>query len=145
MGVKYEKKNKKKTELYLNMKKKKITLWIVIIIFISNFPYVNKEILRVLDSEHFRYSNANASFTYLQRFDFKTGFINRGDNESIVKTYLNQNEDNIEIFRLYQVNLLCFWRWSYYLISSRQFRYKNWKEIELNRVPHELDNPYQRF
>lgn len=52
---------------------------------------------------------------------------------------------NLLVYRLYKINPLCFWRWSHYLITSRDCDYKSCKEIEPNRVPYPPENKYQDF
>ncbi|MBD1433246.1 hypothetical protein H8B06_10440 [Sphingobacterium sp. DN00404] len=127
--------------------KKKVIIWIVAVVVVSNLPIINGEILRGVDSEYFRYSNADATFTYIDHFGFKSGgYFNKRVSEEGIKRDLNSQGDTIEIFRLYRINPLCFWRWSYYIIVSRQFRYKSWKEIEPRREPfNKRMNPLQRF
>lgn len=126
--------------------KKKIIIWSIVVIGISNLPVINKEILRNIDSEHFCYANADGSFTRKEHFGFKSsGYISKKRAESWLAARLSPTEPNKEVFRLYRINPLCFWRWKYYLTSSKDFRYKNWKEIEPNRIPYDPDNPLQRF
>lgn len=57
----------------------------------------------------------------------------------------NPKSENTEMYRLYRMNPLYFWRWSYYLIVSKDFKYKDWKEIESNRIPYDPDNVGQQF
>lgn len=126
--------------------KKKIIIWSIVVIIVSNLPYVNKEVLNLVDSGRFRYSNADASFTRIDAFYvIKPGLVDKEFDEKLLETYLNPTDENKEIFRLYRINPLCFWRWRYYLLTSRHFKYKSWKEIEPNRAPKDPDNLFQWF
>lgn len=126
------------------MKKKKIILAIIIILLVVNLPVINTEILRKVDAGHFRYSNNDASFTSIQYLDIFSPWID----EWTVWSFISSTRPaarNMEVFRLYKINPLCFWRWRYYILVSRKFRYKSWKEIEPNRVPFVPDNKWQHF
>jgi len=125
------------------MKKLKYILITIAIISIINIPSsLNKFVVGSIDVGHFRYSNEDASYTYTEGFSFKTGIYNKEAMESS-----NENENKKEVFRIYTINPLCFWRWRYYWQYSRQFKYKSWAEIEPNRVPYDGDkyNSQQKF
>ncbi|UPZ34615.1 hypothetical protein MUB18_10890 [Sphingobacterium sp. PCS056] len=112
--------------------------------FISNLPFVNSYLLHRFDGDLFKYSNANASFTLHEIFDFKFSPIS----QRLIDRYITEfhpDTKNEQVYRLYRINPLCFWRWSHYLITSRDFDYKSWKEIEPNRVPYNPENRYQDF
>jgi len=132
----------------MNKKIKKGFIAIVSIILISYLPILNKEILRVIDADYFRYSNANGSYTYIQKFHFKSKMI---DPELINYFIYNSNNnitaENKILYRIYKINYLCFWRWTYYYYCSRKFEYRNWSEIEKNRVPFNSTQPqkFQKF
>ena len=112
--------------------------------FISNLPFVNSYLLHRFDGDLFKYSNANASFTLHEIFDFKFSPIS----QRLIDRYITEfhpDTKNEQVYRLCRINPLCFWRWSHYLITSRDFDYKSWKEIEPNRVPYNPENRYQDF
>ena len=114
------------------------------IAIISNLVIINTVILQALDQNHFRYSNQNASFTDVETFNFKDPYIsNTPIDRFIAET--NPAVENKTIYRLYRINPLCFWRWSYYLFTSRDFSYKTWSEIEQKRVPYDPNNMWQKF
>ncbi len=112
--------------------------------FISNLPFINGYILHRFDSDVFKYSNADASYTRHDTFSFKSLSIK----QLYIDRYIAEvhpEKKNQKIYRLYYINPLCFWRWSHYLITSRDYDYKSWKEIEPNRVPYNPENRYQAF
>jgi hypothetical protein len=112
--------------------------------FISNLPFVNSYLLHRFDGDLFKYSNANASFTLHEIFDFKFSPIS----QRLIDRYIAEfhpDKKNQQVYRLYRINPLCFWRWSHYLITSRDYEYRSWKEIEPNRVPYDPENRYQDF
>lgn len=125
--------------------KKKIIIWSGVIIIISNLPIVNEWVLRDLDPKYFQYSNADASLTKEDCFFLRSNLLSKEFFEKLIEINLDPTENNMEVFRLYRINPLCFWRWKYYWTISREFRYKSWKEIEQNRVPYATDNPFQDF
>ena len=114
------------------------------IVVIANLPVINKQLLHALDQNHFRYSNLNASFTDEESFEFKDGYISDWPIERFIKE-THPSTENRTVYRLYRINPLCFWRWNYYLSISNDFKYKDWKEIEKNRVPYDQNNMWQRF
>ena len=116
-------------------KSKKIIISILILIFV-NLPYVSDFLLNTIDINHFRYSNANGSFIMRETFSLKSGIYDRKSME-----WMNKSLKHKEVYRLYIINPLCFWRWRYYLNYSIQFRYKNWEDIEAIREPY-IYSPY---
>ncbi|WP_156307440.1 hypothetical protein [Sphingobacterium endophyticum] len=123
----------------------KTILIIITILNISNLPIINKNILLVADGQNpFRYSNSNASYTKEDTFGFKDLFINDWSINRFIEE-ARPSKENQQIFRLYKINPLCFWRWSYYISISRKFPYKSWDEIEPKRVPFDAENMWQEF
>jgi len=109
------------------------------VVALSNIPVLNTPLLLALDGGRLRYSNADGSFTKIGGFDV---FSVLKDSKEISEAILREreppvSEENVEIYRLYRMNPLCFWRWSYYFLVSKKYRYKNWKDIEPNRIPYE--------
>lgn len=127
------------------MKTKKIIIISSAIIILSNLPFINHDILSAIDKGHFRYSNANGSCTVIETLNYKSGAFIKEDREEMIRNYLNPAEENIELFRIYRINPLCFWRWSHYILVSKNFRYKNWGEIKEKREPFNPDNQLQDF
>ena len=127
------------------MKWKFILVTIVIIVIIVNLPIVNKNVLLMMDGNNpFKYSNLNASFTQQESFAFKDSYLtNWSINRFIEETH--PSNENKQVYRLYKINPVCFWRWSYYISISRNYKYKSWNEIEKNRVPYNPENMWQDF
>lgn len=126
------------------MKKKWILITIAFIIIFPNLPIIGTEILSRIDAKSFRYSNGNASFTIIEHIDIMHGWMD----EWVVRGFIEAKrptQQNMEIFRLYKINPLYFWRWRYYISVSRKFRYKSWEDIKNNRVPFEGKSRYQHF
>ncbi|TJZ49427.1 hypothetical protein FAZ15_22280 [Sphingobacterium olei] len=126
------------------MKRKRFIIVIAVVVIISNLPVINTEILMKIDSGHFRYANNDASFTYLQHFDVFVPWMSAAGVRGFIEN-TRPTQQNMEVFRLYKINPLCFWRWRYYLMVSIQFNYKSWDEIEPNRVPFVPNNKWQKF
>src|SRR5690606_9357907 len=127
------------------MKWKPLLIVLVVIIVITNLPMITKNFIVLFDGkDHFRYANADASFTRIQGFGFKDGFFFPKQIEGFIEEEKPSHE-NSTLYRLYRINPFCFWRWSYYLSTSVDFEYKPWKEIEPNRVPYDPENRWQDF
>ncbi|GGC22208.1 hypothetical protein GCM10011386_12670 [Parapedobacter defluvii] len=130
------------------MKVRKYLLRFVLIYFIigllSNLPILNAYILYKIDNDHFKYSNADASFTVHETFGFKNPRLSQQSIKFFIEE-MKPTPENQKVYRLYRINPLCFWRWSYYLFQSVDFEYKSWKEIEPNRVPYDPENRWQHF
>ncbi|MCT1532166.1 hypothetical protein M3B46_14285 [Sphingobacterium daejeonense] len=92
----------------------------------------------------FKYSNLNASFTQQESFAFKDSYLTNWSINRFIEETHPSNEDK-QVYRLYKINPLCFWRWSYYISISRNYKYKSWNEIEKNRVPYNQENMWQDF
>lgn len=126
------------------MKKKWIFIVTLTILTIPNLPIIGTEILAKIDANSFRYANVDASFTIVEHIDIMHGWMD----EWVVWGFIESQRPtqvNMEVFRLYKINPLCFWRWRYYLTVSRKFRYKDWKDIEPNRAPFKGRSRYQHF
>lgn len=115
-----------------------------ILVTICHLPFIDKSILEEIDSGRFRYSNIDGSYTSIQGFGFKDAFYTRNTLAPLSDAELSDPKVQ-QIYRLYKINWLCFWRWQYYIVSSLKFEYKDWKEIEKHRVPYEKDNYRQDF
>jgi len=127
------------------MKRKLIIASIVLVLAIPNTPIIGTEILYRIDEGYFRYANNDASLTVVEHIDIFSPWMNKWVTWGFIEDQRPTSE-NMEVFRLYRINPLCFWRWRYYLIVSRHFDYKSWKDIEPNRVPYDPENfRWQRF
>ncbi len=99
------------------MKKRTIIITVIVTFIIVNLPIVNTEILKRVDGDHLRYSNANGSFTYIQYFDMLQPWISDWTAERFaLERY--PSEENKEVFRIHKINPLCFWRWRYYWVIT---------------------------
>ncbi|MCT1531519.1 hypothetical protein M3B46_10975 [Sphingobacterium daejeonense] len=108
--------------------KKKIFFLIGILLILINAPILNNFILYHTDNNTFKYSNLNGTFTCIDRFGFKVPGLTDLAFDLFVKE-TNQDKKDSELFRLYKINPLCFWRWNYYLTKSLSYKYKDWDEI----------------
>ena len=114
------------------MKMKTVIITGLIILTIPNLPIINKYIAHKIDEGHFKYANLDGSFTMTQSFSFKSpGFSTFGFKHFIKET--TPSAENQELYRLYTINPLCFWRWNNYLRHGIHFDYKEWSIIEENR------------
>ena len=126
------------------MKKRAIVIIVFVFLIVVNLPVINTEILKRVDGEHFRYSNANGSLTTVEHIDILQPWMS----EWTVGRFARErhpSDENKEMFRIYRINPLCFWRWRYYWVVGRKFKYRSWDEIEPNRVPRIPDNMWQQF
>ena len=127
------------------MKWKYVVFIFIAAAIITNLPVINKNFMLLFDGEgHFRYSNADASFTQVQRLGFKDPNISDWSINNFIED-TQPAPENREVYRLYRINPLCFWRWTYYIGVSRDFKYKSWKEIEPNRIPYNPNHRWQNF
>jgi len=124
--------------------KKIIFIMLSTMLLITNTPIIGTEILKAIDGDHFRYSNANAAFTSIQYIDIYAPWMNKWTTYGFIEDTRPQMA-NMEVFRLYRISPLCFWRWRYYLTVSRHFTYRDWEKIKPNRVPFKPSNRWQDF
>ena len=119
---------------------KKILFFFAIVIILSNVPPFRDYFRVTVDERHYRYSNANGSFTFYE-------FMSRNFNmmKYSHKVCLNQQSHlkDKQVYRLFAKNPFAFWRWSLYLFDERyKLPYKNWKEIEeVRRKEHMKEIP----
>ena len=128
---------------------KRVSAWLlavlITIIIFTNLPIINSNFMAMFDSkDHFRYSNNNATCTIIDNVSFKSGALTPRVMDFFIEER-NPQQENKELFRLYRINPLCFWRWSYYIAISSDFEYKSWEEIEPHRVPYDPENRWQDF
>jgi len=116
-----------------------------IVIAVPNIPVIGTDlILKKIDGDHFRYANNNASFTSVEYIDSFSPWMDKWVMWFFIEDQ-RPTSQNMEVFRLYKINPLCFWRWRYYIGISRHFGYKSWKDIKPNRVPYDPENHWQDF
>lgn len=126
------------------MKRKFITGTVLLVLVIPNMPIIGTEIMKTIDGDHFRYANANASFTGIEYMDVFHPWMSKWVTYGFIEATRPQMA-NMEIFRLYRINPFCFWRWRYYLTVSKNFEYRDWEKIKPNRVPFRPFNKWQTF
>ncbi len=126
------------------MKRKFFIGIVLFVLVIPNTPIIGTEILKAIDGDRFRYSNANAAFTYTEYIDIYQPWMNKWTTYGFIED-TRPEMTNMEIFRLYRINPLCFWRWRYYLTVSIHFEYRDWEKIKQNRVPFLPSNRWQKF
>ena len=129
----------------LVMKRKLIKWSILFIHALPNLPVVGTIILAEIDQGYFRYANADGSYTGIEHIDIFSPW-----KDKTLSYYFSEatrpKAANMEIYRLYKINPLCFWRWRYYLTVSRHFNYRNWDEIKKNRtIPPSVNTRWQKF
>ncbi|AYZ36179.1 hypothetical protein EGY07_11600 [Chryseobacterium indologenes] len=126
------------------MKRKFIIGIVLSVLVIPNTPIIGTEIVKAIDGDHFRYANANAAFTSIDYMEVYQPWISKWTTFGFIHD-TKPEMVNMEIFRLYRINPLCFWRWRYYLTVSKNFEYRDWEKIKPNRVPFKPLNKWQDF
>ncbi|RZK47902.1 MAG: hypothetical protein EOO99_11990 [Pedobacter sp.] len=88
----------------------------------------------MFDTDLHKYSNANGTMTFEDKKhadEYRTA-IRRHEGCLLIQPALKDKK----LYRLFMINPLAFWRWRLYFTKEYyKFPYKNWKEIEKNRVP----------
>ncbi len=85
----------------------------------------------MVDERHYRYSNANGSFTFYE-FMSRNFEMMKISHQECLLDHPKLKDKNV--YRLFSKNPLAFWRWSMYLFDERyRLPYKDWKEIEQKR------------
>ncbi|GEM_PF-791726 len=119
---------KKKT---IRMMRKAIIIVLTTMIVVPNLPFIGKDISHRLDEGYFRYSNLDGSYTITQDFNFKSPGFSALHFEYWIKM-TSPARENRKLYRLYKINLLCFWRWKNYLVNGVHFDYMDPDIIEKN-------------
>lgn len=115
------------------MKRQKLKNWafvLLIIILISNIPPIKSVIGLFMDEYHYRYSNEDGAFTFVE---FKSR-----DQAMMFRKFesfkIEQTEKSTTVYRLFWKNPFAFWRWGEYFYDKRyKLPYKSWKEIRKRR------------
>jgi hypothetical protein len=106
-------------------------LGLIAFIIIANVPPIKNIYHMIFDEYHYRYSNENGSFTFVEFKARDTKMMYR-----IMHGYkqLHPQSKDTTAYRLFKKNILCFWRWGEYFYDKRyKMPYKSWKEIKRRR------------
>ena len=100
---------------------------------LSNFPPIKSLFKLFIDENHYRYSNADGSFTAWD-IPFKQRLYNLNPTVPNGFKEAHSNTKDTLVYRLFGKNSLCFWRWAEYYYDRRyKLPYKSWKEIRKKR------------
>ncbi len=106
----------------------KFIFFFVLIVLGSNISPVHEIFSLFGDSNHFKYSNDNGEFTFVEFKGRDTAMMNRW-----LTAYKQQSKDTV-LYRLFSKNPFAFWRIKSYFIDPKyNLPYKNWEEIEKTR------------
>lgn len=131
-------------------KNKKIITSVIALIFIAicNIPFVSHFIDIGIQPKYYRFSNNDGSFTS-QSSEISLFSATFDGLENNFRFFLDEYPDskgNDTLYRLFTKNPLYFWRWSsFYTKKEFQVPYKNWDQIEQNRVPYDSNSRWQKF
>ena len=120
--------------------------FVVLLLFlaISNLPVVKDVYGLLFDEDHYRYSNANGTYTGQ---DIKSRRYNLSP--TVPKQFLAEYPGITDtlVYRLFWKNPLAFWRWYEYVSGDPRYNlpYKSWKEIEKKRLETKIKTRYQEF
>lgn len=121
----------------MQLKKRKRIIYSVIllvVILLSNISPIHDVFSLFGDSDHFRYSNYNGEFTFVEFKGRDTAMLKRK-----LEHYKSEKGDSV-IYRLFSKNPLAFWRINkYYTDPKYKLPYKSWAEIKAKRK-YELKN-----
>ena len=119
---------------------KKIILIVISIILLANLLPLHI----FLDEGHYRYSNADGSFTGI---DIKSRKYNLSP--VVPDSYRKEHPNSTDtlVYRVFWKNPLAFWRWRTYFTDKRyKLPYKSWEEIKKKRgYDIEYSNKWQDF
>ena len=121
----------------MQLKKRKTVVWITIavcIVIMSNISPVHEVFSLFGDNDHFRYSNHNGEFTFVEFKGRDTIMLKK-----VFNLYSEKSGDTI-LCRLFSKNPLAFWRINKYFTDPKYYLpYKSWAEIKARRK-YELKN-----
>lgn len=122
----------------------KSLILILAFLFIANIPPIKNIFTFFIDENHYRYSNYDGSFTFIEFKGHDTEMMGRKENAFNKKHFL---DSNTVVFRCFRKNPLALWRWAEYFYDKRyKLPYKNWKEIRKRRGSDlEYSNNWQDF
>jgi hypothetical protein len=111
---------------------------------VSNLPPINALFTALFDEGHYRYSNANGSFTAVDILSRKYNLAKIVP-DSFLKEHINST-DSI-VYRTFWKNPLAFWRWAEYFTDPRyELPYKNWQSIhKIRGYDIQYSNKWQDF
>ena len=112
-------------------------LGLIAFIIIANIPPIKPLYRLAFDEYHYRYSNENGSFTFVE---FKARDVKMMYRRMDGYKQLFPLSNDTSLYRLYKRNILCFWRWGEYIYDERyKMPYMSWKEIKRRRG-YDLEN-----
>ncbi len=112
----------------------KFIILFVLVGLVSNISPVHEIFSLFGDSDHFKYSNANGEFTFVEFKGRDTVMLKK-----VFNLYSEKTNDTI-LYRLFSKNPLAFWRIKKYFTDPKyNLPYKNWDEIKSKRT-YELKN-----
>ena len=121
----------------MQVKKSKRIVWITIVVCIvimSNISPVHEVFSLFGDNDHFRYSNYNGEFTFVEFKGRDTAVLKRK------MEHLKLEKQDSLIYRLFSKNPLAFWRINKYFTDTKyKLPYKSWAEVKAKRK-YELKN-----
>ncbi len=133
--------------IIIYMKIKKILIWFLLILVISNLPIINPILNLAIDENHYRFSNGDGNITWKDDIFKSNPDYKNFDSTSkvMLKVYKERasKDADTNFYRLFWKNPFCFWRWSSYFTDERyKLPYKNWQEIR-NRRGYDLNHQTQ--
>lgn len=158
----------KKVITRLKKKLKPLLIILLSIILISNIPPINKWIDFVFDDNHYSFSNADGTSTFIYQSFMGGAFsvpkiLSTTISDPAVDTLGMGGNSNIPpgkalrdkypgadtvVYRLFWKNPLTFWRWGNYIFGDIKYDYpyKNWNEIKKHRrINHVVNSSFQSF
>ena len=121
----------------MQLKKRKTIVWTTIalsIFIMSNISPVHEVFSLFGDNDHFRYSNHNGEFTFVEFKGRDTIMLKK-----VFNIFSEKSGDTV-LYRLFSKNPLAFWRISKYFTDPKyKLPYKSWAEIKAKRK-YELKN-----
>lgn len=77
-------------------------------------------------------------------FSFKSPSISQwAIDQYIADTH--QEKKNQQVYCLYRINPLCFWRWKNYLVNAVHFEYMEWNTIEKNMQKNDINAQSEKY
>lgn len=108
---------------------------VIIMIIVANINPVNALLKMSVDAEHYSYSNASGTATFMEDF-YKGRKIGKLEEFRVINPIciVPGFENDTLMYRLYAKNVLAFWRWKSYFTDYRyELPYADWKEIATRR------------
>ncbi len=108
---------------------------------LTNVSTCHEVAIIVADTNHYRYSNSNGIFTFIEESKGRdTAMLNRWFSE-----YKKETNDTI-LYRLFSKNPLAFWRYvDYFNDPKYKLPFKDWNEILMKRGEIKSLDRWQNF